>query len=153
MGVTFLPPELQHLTPWLVPSKQPGSPPEEKLPGNSSPPRLPGNPLLQLEESRSLTDTGQEQSLSVRSEDTRSPLSFSSASSPSSAWSVRSPRTSRPTSGSRVLLSVLCRRPARPTWWVCSRTPTCAPSPPSVSPSCPRTSNLLAVSVESVLNS
>merc|ERR1739845_273483 len=33
------------------------------------------------------------------------------------------------------------RRPARRTWWGCSRTPTCAPSTPSVSPSCPRTSS------------
>uniref|UniRef100_A0A8C5G3Z2 Histone H3.3 n=1 Tax=Gouania willdenowi TaxID=441366 RepID=A0A8C5G3Z2_GOUWI len=33
------------------------------------------------------------------------------------------------------------QRLARPTWWVCSRTPTCAPSTPSVSPSCPKTSS------------
>uniref|UniRef100_A0A8C9PU61 Histone H2A/H2B/H3 domain-containing protein n=1 Tax=Spermophilus dauricus TaxID=99837 RepID=A0A8C9PU61_SPEDA len=33
------------------------------------------------------------------------------------------------------------QRPARPTWWGCSRTPTCAPSTPSASPSCPRTSS------------
>ena len=42
-----------------------------------------------------------------------------------------------------VVLQVcpIFRRPARPTWSVCSRTPTCAPSTPSVSPSCPRTSS------------
>uniref|UniRef100_A0A3B4UFH1 Histone H3.3 n=1 Tax=Seriola dumerili TaxID=41447 RepID=A0A3B4UFH1_SERDU len=32
----------------------------------------------------------------------------------------------------------------RLTWWVCLRTPTCAPSTPSVSPSCPKTSSWLA---------
>ena len=45
------------------------------------------------------------------------------------------------------------RRPARPTWSVCSRTPTCAPSTPSVSPSCPRTSSWPAASVERELKS
>merc|ERR1712141_954247 len=43
-----------------------------------------------------------------------------------------------------------CRRPARPTWLGCSRTPTCAPSTPSVSPSCPRTSSWPGGSVGSV---
>uniref|UniRef100_A0A8D2DBI9 Histone H2A/H2B/H3 domain-containing protein n=1 Tax=Sciurus vulgaris TaxID=55149 RepID=A0A8D2DBI9_SCIVU len=38
------------------------------------------------------------------------------------------------------------QRPARPTWWGCSRTPTCAPSTPSASPSCPRTSSWRAAS-------
>uniref|UniRef100_A0AAZ3QS44 Core Histone H2A/H2B/H3 domain-containing protein n=1 Tax=Oncorhynchus tshawytscha TaxID=74940 RepID=A0AAZ3QS44_ONCTS len=44
-----------------------------------------------------------------------------------------------------------CVRRARHTWWVCLRTPTCAPSMPSVSPSCPKTSSWHAASVESVL--
>uniref|UniRef100_A0AAY4DRR3 Core Histone H2A/H2B/H3 domain-containing protein n=1 Tax=Denticeps clupeoides TaxID=299321 RepID=A0AAY4DRR3_9TELE len=39
----------------------------------------------------------------------------------------------------------------RRTWLVCSKTPTCAPSMPSVSPSCPKTSSWLAVSAGSVL--
>merc|ERR1711997_391989 len=69
---------------WLVPSRLPVSPPEERLPGSSWPPRLPGSPLPQLEESRSLTDTGPVLWLSGRSEDTRSPPSFSSGSCPSS---------------------------------------------------------------------
>uniref|UniRef100_A0A452V565 Uncharacterized protein n=1 Tax=Ursus maritimus TaxID=29073 RepID=A0A452V565_URSMA len=38
------------------------------------------------------------------------------------------------------------RRRARPTWWGSSRTPTCAPSTPSASPSCPRTSSWRAAS-------
>uniref|UniRef100_A0A3B5Q0N6 Histone H3.3 n=1 Tax=Xiphophorus maculatus TaxID=8083 RepID=A0A3B5Q0N6_XIPMA len=51
----------------------------------------------------------------------------------------------------RALALCSRRRPARPTWWVCSRTPTCAPSMPSGSPSCPKTSSWPAVSVESAL--
>merc|ERR1711909_221104 len=136
--------------PWPVPSKQPVRLLEEKPPGSSSPPRLPGSLPHQQEESRSPTDTGQEPLLSVRSGDTRSPLSSSSASCPSSAWSVRSPRTSRLTSASRALPSWPSRRPARLTSSVCLRTPTCAPSTPSVSPSCPRTSSWPGGSVESV---
>ena len=50
-------------------------------------------------------------------------------------------------SNSSLFLSP-CRRPARPTWWVCSRTPTCAPSTPRGSPSCPKTSSWPAVSAE-----
>merc|ERR1712008_444878 len=40
------------------------------------------------------------------------------------------------------------RRPARLTWLVSSRTPTCAPSTPSVRPSCQRISNWLGESEE-----
>uniref|UniRef100_A0A8C5G8T3 Histone H2A/H2B/H3 domain-containing protein n=1 Tax=Gouania willdenowi TaxID=441366 RepID=A0A8C5G8T3_GOUWI len=40
------------------------------------------------------------------------------------------------------------QRPARLTWWVCSRTPTCAPSTLRGSPSCPKTSSWPAASVE-----
>ena len=41
------------------------------------------------------------------------------------------------------------RKLARPTWWDCLRTPICAPSTPSESPSCQRTSNWPGGSVES----
>ncbi|ROT75105.1 hypothetical protein C7M84_006391 [Penaeus vannamei] len=41
-------------------------------------------------------------------------------------------RTSRLTSASSPLLSWLCRKPPRLTWSASSRTPTCAPSTPSV---------------------
>uniref|UniRef100_A0A3P8U7P4 H3.3 histone B n=1 Tax=Amphiprion percula TaxID=161767 RepID=A0A3P8U7P4_AMPPE len=51
----------------------------------------------------------------------------------------------------KCLFSAVCRRPARPTWWVCLRTPTCAPSTPSVSPSCPKTSSWHVVSAGSAL--
>ncbi|CAB1448609.1 unnamed protein product [Pleuronectes platessa] len=44
--------------------------------------------------------------------------------------------------------SWLCRRPARLTWPACLRTPTCAPSTPRGSPSCPRTSSWPAASAE-----
>ena len=43
------------------------------------------------------------------------------------------------------------RRHLKPTWLDCLRTPTCVPSTPSVSLSCPRTSSLPAASAESVL--
>uniref|UniRef100_A0A3Q0QYN7 Uncharacterized protein n=1 Tax=Amphilophus citrinellus TaxID=61819 RepID=A0A3Q0QYN7_AMPCI len=43
------------------------------------------------------------------------------------------------------------QRPARPIWWVCLRTPICAPSMPSVSPSCPKTSSWHVASAESAL--
>uniref|UniRef100_A0A8C1YST8 Histone H2A/H2B/H3 domain-containing protein n=1 Tax=Cyprinus carpio TaxID=7962 RepID=A0A8C1YST8_CYPCA len=43
------------------------------------------------------------------------------------------------------------QRQAKRTWWVCLRTPTCAPSTPNVSPSCPKTSSWPVESVESAL--
>merc|ERR1712029_629284 len=131
MGVTFYTSDHQHVTSWLVPNKQLGNLPEEKLQGNNWPPRLPGNQLHPLEESRNPTDTDQEPSPFVRSEDTKSPPSFSSENCRSSVW-----------------LSEPCRRPSRPTSSGSSRTPTCAPSTPSVSPSCPRTFSLLVESEE-----
>merc|ERR1711899_447040 len=117
---------------WLVPSKLPVNPPEERLPGSSSPPRLPGSLPPPPEESRSPTDTGPELWLSVRSGDTRSPLSSSPGSFPSSVSSEKSLRISKPISDSSLLPLELSRRPARLTWLVCLRTPTCAPSTPSV---------------------
>merc|ERR1712226_1708519 len=118
--------------PWPVPSKQLVSLLEEKPPGSSSPPRLPGSQPHQQEESRSPTDTGQELWLSVRSGDTRSPLSSSSGSCPSSVSSEKSLRISKLISDSSPLPLALFKRPARLTWLVCLRTPTCAPSTPSV---------------------
>merc|ERR1712141_346090 len=107
---------------WLVPSKLLVNPPEERLPGSSWPPRLPGSLLPAPEVSRSLTDTGPVPWLSEKSEDTRSLLSFSSENCPSG-----------------LPLSV------------CSRTPTCAPSTPRESPSCPRISSWPEESGASVL--
>ena len=101
--------------------------------------------------SRSHTDTDQELSPSERSDDTRSPLSFSSESFPSSDSSEKSPRTSRLIFDSSLPPSWLFRKPPRPTSSVSLKTPTCAPSTPSVSPLCPRTSSLPAASVVSVL--
>uniref|UniRef100_A0A673IHX8 Histone H3 n=1 Tax=Sinocyclocheilus rhinocerous TaxID=307959 RepID=A0A673IHX8_9TELE len=43
------------------------------------------------------------------------------------------------------------QRPARLIWSVCLRTPTCAPSTPRESPSCPKTSSWPAASAESAL--
>merc|ERR1711997_747389 len=69
---------------------------------------------------------------------------------PFQRWFVRSLKISRLTCVSRAALSWLFKKFLRLTWLVFSKTPTCAPSTPSVSPSCPRTSNLPAVSVENV---
>merc|ERR1712223_1266010 len=137
---------------WPVPSRPLVSQLEERLPGSSWPPRPPGSPPPPLVESRSPTDTGPALWLSVRSGDTRSPPSCSSASCPSSVSWGRSPRISKLISGSSLPPSALSRRPARRTWWVCSRTPTCTPSTPSVSPSCPRTSSWPGGSVANVHN-
>merc|ERR1712130_793434 len=80
---------------WPVPSRQLESPPEERLQGSSSPQRQPENLPPQLEESRNPTDTGPEPSLSVRSEDTKSPPSCSSGSCHSSVWLEKLPKISR----------------------------------------------------------
>merc|ERR1711983_54726 len=109
---------------WPVQSRPPVSPLEERLPGSSSPPRPPGSRLPPPEESRSPTDTGPVRWLSVRSGDTRSPLSSSSESCPSSVSSEKSPRISKLISDSSPLPLALFRRPARLTWLVCLRTPT-----------------------------
>merc|ERR1712000_541579 len=109
---------------WLVPSKPLASPLVARPQESSSPPR----PLASLhhppEVSRSLTDTSLVPSLSVKS-----------------------PKTSSPTFASSPLPSVLFKSPLRPTSSLSLRTPTSAPSTPSVSPSSPRTSSLLVVSV------
>lgn len=63
--------------------------------------------LFILPQSRSHTDTDQEPSLFVRSEDTKSLLSSWSASFLSNVWFVRSPKTSRPTFVSNLQLSWL----------------------------------------------
>ncbi|CAP39585.2 Protein CBG23442 [Caenorhabditis briggsae] len=118
---------------------------------SSWPPRLPANRPQLPEESRSHIVTAQEPSLFVRSDVTRSPLSSLSASCHSSVLFVRSPRISRLTFASNLPLSWLFKSPLRLTSSDFSRTPTCAPSTPSESPSCQRTSNWPDVSEESVL--
>merc|ERR1712070_1208652 len=117
-----------HQQRWLVPSRQPASPLVARPHVSSSPPRPLASPHHLPVVSRSLTGTSLVPSLFVRS-----------------------PRTSSPTSASRALPSALCRSPLRPTWSHSSKTPTCAPSTPSVSPSSRRTSSLPAVSVASAL--
>lgn len=88
-------------------------------------------------------------SLCVKSVVTRSRQSCSSASCPSSAWSVKLLRTSNRIFASSHPPSVLSKSPLRPTWSPFSKTPTCALSTPSVSPSSPRISSLPVVSVAS----
>merc|ERR1711939_509500 len=140
-----------HQQRWLVPSRQPASPLVARPHVSSSPPR----PLASLHHlpvvSRSLTATSLVPSLSVRSVATRSRPSSSSASCHSSVWSAKSHKTSSPIFASSRRPSVLCRSPLRLTSFRSSRTPTCAPSTPSVSPSSRRTSSSLVASVVSAL--
>ena len=91
--------------------------------------------------------------LFVRFVVTRNQQSYLSANCHSSVSSVRLPRTSRVTCASRDLPSSPFRRLRRLTLLVSSRTPTCAPFTPSVSPSCPKTFSWPGVFVESVLKS
>merc|ERR1711862_344744 len=119
---------------WHEPSRQPASPLVAKHHVSSSPPRPLASPHHLPVVSRSHTDISQAPSLSVRSVATRSRLSSSSASCASSH-----------------LPSVLCRSPLRLTSSRSSRTPTCAPSTLSVSPSSRRTSSSLVASVVSAL--
>merc|ERR1712167_57227 len=108
----------------------------------SPPPRPPReNPQPPQEVSRDPTDSDQEPLLSETSESSRSPPSFSLENSHSRDSSEKSPTTSRMTSDSSHLPSLLSKKPLRPTWLVFSRTPTSAPSTPRESPSCPRICN------------
>ena len=77
-----------------------------------------------------------------------SQLNCLSASCPSSVLWEKLLRTSKLISGFNRQPSEPSRRPARLTWLVSSRTPTCAPSTPSVWPSCQRISNWLGESEE-----
>ncbi len=123
---------------WLVPSK----PHERALvarPRESNwQLRLPERVPQLLGVSRSPTDIAPELWLFVRSGDIKRALSSLFANSHSSALSVRLPRILRPTSDSRDLLSLPCRRLPRHTWLVCLRIRTCVPSMPRGSPSCPK---------------
>lgn len=133
---------------WLEPSKPPESLPEERLPESNLLPRLPESLPLLLVVSRSPIDTGQELSPCERFDDTKSPPSSSSESSPSSDWFERLPKTSRPTCDSSLLLSWLSRKLLRPISSPSSKTPTWLPSTPSESPSSQRTLLLPEGSVE-----
>ena len=96
-------------TKWHARSRPPASPPEARRPASSWPPRLPANLPRPPAESRSPIVIAPAPSPSARSVATKNPPSSSSASSPSSVWSVRSPKTSRPISASSRPLSWLCR--------------------------------------------
>ena len=138
---------------WHEPSKQQENQPEEKHLVNSWQPKPLERVHQQLEEWRNLTGTDPVQWPWEKSEDTKSPRNCSSGSCPSSVSSVRLLKTSRPTCDSRAQLWWHFKRHPRPTWLDSSRTPTCAPSMPNVSPSCPRTSNSPGGSVERELKS
>ena len=140
--------DLLRVKTWLVQSKLLANQPVEKLHENSSPQRQHVRARLPLEESRNPIVTGLVQSLFVRSVVTRNRPSCWSASCPSSVLCEKSLRILRPICDSRVLLWWLFKRPARLTLLVCLKTPTCAPSTPSASPSCPRTFSWPAESAE-----
>ena len=141
-----LPPQqtINPLHPVLTHSSQ-VSPPVARLPVRLSPPRLPANLHHPPEVSRSPIVISPVPSLSVRSVATRSRPSSSSASCLSSALSVRSLRISSPTSASSHLPSELSRSLLRLTSSLFSRTPTFAPSMPSVSPSVSLSTRLIVL--------
>lgn len=91
--------------------------------------------------------------LFVRFVVTRNQQSYLSANCHSSVSSVRLPRISRLICVSRVRPSAPCRRLRKLTLSASSKTQTCAPFTPSVSPSCPKTFSWPGVFVESVLKS
>ena len=134
---------------WHVQSKLLVNQLEEKLHANSSPQRQLVRALQPPVESRNLIVTGLVQSLFVRSVVTRNPPSCLSESCPSSVLCEKSLKISRPICVSRAPLWWLFKKLARLTLSVCLKTPTCAPSTPSGSPSCPRTFSWPAESAES----
>ena len=101
--------------------------------------------------SKSLTGTVLAPSHFVRSVVTKNRPNSSFASCLSSVSCERWHRSSNRTFISNRPLSALFRRHLRRTWLDCSRTPTCAPSTPSVSQSPPGTSNSLVASAENGL--
>ena len=109
---------------WPVPNKQQESPLEARLPESSLPQKQPVSRRLPLAVSRSLTGIDPEPSLFVRSDATRSQLSYSSASFLSSVLCVRLPRITRPIFVSRDQPSWPFRSLPRPTSSVFSRIPT-----------------------------
>ena len=122
--------------------------PVEKLHENNSLLRQLARALLLPVESRNLIVTGLVQSRFVRSVVTRNPPSCWSASCPSSVLCEKSLKISRQICVSRARLWWLFKKLARLTLLVCLKTPTCAPSTPSVSRLCPRTFSWHAESAE-----
>ena len=94
---------------WPEPSRLPVSPLVVRHHVSSLPQRQQGKVPHPQEVSRSRIVTGQEQSPSVRSGDTRKAQSCSSGNYHSSAWCVKSLRTSRQSWGFRVQPLVLFR--------------------------------------------
>merc|ERR1712126_249697 len=94
---------------WLAQSKPLENPLEEKHQGSSLQLRLLEKALLQLEEQRSHIDTGQEQQLSVKSEDTKNLLSYCYASYHSNVWFVKLRKISRQIFGSNLAQSCAAR--------------------------------------------
>merc|ERR1712151_609943 len=137
------------LSKWPAPSRLLASIPEPSTQESTSPTTHLPNELVPPVVSRSHTDSDQELSLSVRSEDSRRAPSSSSENSPSRDSSVRSPLSTEANSASSPAPFSPSRRHLRPTWLVSSRTPTSAPSTPRESPSCQRTCSSPAESVES----
>merc|ERR1712196_715171 len=91
--------------------------------------------------SRDPTDSDQELLPLETSESSRNLPSSSLENFLSRDSSEKSLTTSRTTSDSNHLPSLLSKKPLRPTWLVFSKTPTSAPSTPRESPSCQRTCN------------
>merc|ERR1712110_1229589 len=110
---------IERFSSWQEPSKLLVNLLEARLLVSNWQPRLPGNPLHPPAESRNPVAT-------------KSRLNCSSANFPSNVWLGRSLRISRPICVSSLPPLALSRKHPRPTSLVFSRTPTCAPSTPSV---------------------
>merc|ERR1712086_421714 len=125
--------------------QEPSTPLERTLElSNQESTSLTSNPRVRPqppEESREHTDSDQEPSPSEKSEDSKNLLNSSSESFLSKDSSEKSPTTSRPTSDSNHLLSLLFKKPLKLTWSDSSRTPTSVPSMPRELPSCQRICN------------
>ena len=136
---------------WHEPSKLHENLLEAKPHENNWPPKPPERAHQLLVESRNHIVTDLVLLPFVRSEDTRNPLNCSSENCHSKDWFVKSPKISRLTCDSSLLLSQLCKKPQKLTWSVFSKTPISAPSTQRGSPSCQRTSNWHEESEENVL--
>merc|ERR1711934_891741 len=124
---------------WQEPSTPLENPPLLRPQRRPWPPR-PRPPRPQVV-SREPTDSDQEPLLLDTSESIKNLPSSSLENFHSKDSSDTLPTTSRPTSDSNHLPSLLSKKPLKPTWSDFSKTPTSAPSTPRESPSCQRICN------------
>merc|ERR1712025_1564258 len=131
--------KLNKQTKWQEPSIPQENPPLLRPQRRPWPPR-PRLPRPQVV-SREHTDSDQELLPLDTSESIKNQLSSSLENSHSKDSSDTLPTTSRPTSDSNHLPSLISKKPLKPTWSDFSKTPTSAPSTPRELLSCQRICN------------